>query len=164
MERKLHDVLERSPTTSHKEKNEFINLYMHELEQERANLLAQWRAEMRMEHDRLQYQDSKSRLWNDVYEACFKPVLDCIFPWLAFLEVLLSNMPITIGALGLSWVTMGVVWFKFMEEMVPSCQHVHYYSDACSYLEFPGCFQCDTTTPALTRHTRLQGPARALCR
>ena len=43
--------------------------------------------------------------------------------------------------------TQGVVWFKFTEEMVDSCQHVHYFSNHCSFQEFPGCFECDVNNP-----------------
>ena len=59
-------------------------------------------------------------------------------------EVFLSNIPLTIGAVGLSWVTQGVVWFKFMEENIDSCTPVHFNSPACTFPEFPGCFDCDT--------------------
>ena len=76
--------------------------------------------------------------------------------WCATVEVFLANMPLTIGGLGLSWVTLGVIWFKFMEESIGACTPVHYYSDQCSFPEFPGCFACDTTNPiyrtALTFH------------
>lgn len=111
---------------------------MQELEQERVKLLRQWKAQMIVEQDRLRYQNSKSRLYHDIYGACLKPVLDWIFPLLATIEVILSNMPLTIGAVGLGWVAMGVVWFKFYEEMSDTCKHVHYFSEQCTNLEFPG--------------------------
>jgi hypothetical protein len=66
---------------------------------------------------------------------------------LANTEVVLSNMPLTIGAVGLSWITMGVVWFKFMEEMNVQdnvCVPTPFRSQSCTYPEFPGCFECDT--------------------
>ena len=63
------------------------------------------------------------------------------------LEVFLANMPLTIGAVGLSWVTLGVIWFKYMEEMISACVPVHYYSNHCTFPEFPGCFACDTQNP-----------------
>jgi hypothetical protein len=66
---------------------------------------------------------------------------------LATVEVFIANVPLTIGAMGLSWVTMGTVWFKFMEENNDSCRPVHYYSPQCTFSEFPGCFQCDTSLP-----------------
>eukprot|EP00977_Amphora_coffeiformis_P009292 scaffold2103_cov185-Amphora_coffeaeformis.AAC.37 len=64
------------------------------------------------------------------------------------IEVFLANMPLTIGAMGLSWVTLGVIWFKFMEEMTDACTPVHYHDKSqCTFPEFPGCFACDTTAP-----------------
>ena len=36
---------------------------------------------------------------------------------------------------------------KFMEEMVDSCHHVHYFSEQCAFREFPGCFRCDVDNP-----------------
>lgn len=66
---------------------------------------------------------------------------------LSYAEVFLSNMPLTIGAVVLSWVTQGTIWFKFMEENIDACQPAYFYSKQCTYPEFPGCFECDTTNP-----------------
>eukprot|EP00554_Chaetoceros_debilis_P011471 CAMPEP_0194106304 /NCGR_PEP_ID=MMETSP0150-20130528/6354_1 /TAXON_ID=122233 /ORGANISM="Chaetoceros debilis, Strain MM31A-1" /LENGTH=1671 /DNA_ID=CAMNT_0038794413 /DNA_START=184 /DNA_END=5196 /DNA_ORIENTATION=+ len=60
-------------------------------------------------------------------------------------EAFISNLPLTIGAVALAVVTMGVVWFKFSEEMMDSCMPVHFHSDQCNFPEFPGCFYCDTS-------------------
>ena len=57
----------------------------------------------------------------------------------------ISNLPLTIGAIALALVTLGIVWFKFAEEMMESCQPVHFHSSRCHYGEFPGCFDCDTS-------------------
>jgi hypothetical protein len=72
-------------------------------------------------------------------------ICDHMSNFFSLLEVFLSNMPLTIGAVGLSWVTMGVVWFKFMEENNDFCTPVHFNSPQCSYPEFPGCFECNTS-------------------
>ena len=60
------------------------------------------------------------------------------------IESFISNLPLTIGAVALAIVTLGVVWFKFAEENLDSCQPVHFHSEQCTYPEFPGCFYCDT--------------------
>merc|ERR1719162_2638401 len=59
-------------------------------------------------------------------------------------EQFISNLPLTIGAIALAIVTLGVVWFKFAEESLNSCQPVHFHSSQCTFPEFPGCFLCDT--------------------
>ena len=41
-------------------------------------------------------------------------LLNPILRFLSYVEVFISNMPMTIAAVGLSWVTQGVIWFKFM--------------------------------------------------
>ncbi len=60
-------------------------------------------------------------------------------------EAFISNLPLTIGAVALAVVTLGVVWFKFAEEMMDSCVSVHFHSSQCTFPEFPGCFYCDTS-------------------
>lgn len=146
MERKLSDALQRNGATKEENNtNEFVQSYLEELEKERTVMLAQWKSEMRMEQERMRQDGSRQRLSRDCYDALIKPWVDPIISVLSNAEVVLSNMPVTIGALGLSWVTMGVVWFKFTEEMLDSCQHVHYFSSRCKFREFPGCFECDET-------------------
>jgi hypothetical protein len=130
---------------------------MEELEKERAAMWAQWKAEMMNEGERVRRQASRKRLVQDCYEAVVQPCQVSVMNIVANVEVFLSNMPLTIGAVGLSWVTMGVVWFKFTEEMLDSCHRVHYFSEKCSFREFPGCFECDVNNPyyraALSFHT-----------
>jgi len=88
-----------------------IESYMDDLERERATMLAEWKKEMLMEEERIRQQGSRQRLLRDFYEACCCSwLVDSVYSFLANAEVVLSNMPLTIGALGLSWVTMGVVW------------------------------------------------------
>ena len=65
------------------------------------------------------------------------------FLWEA--EAFISNLPLTIGAVALAIVTLGIVWFKFAEEMLESCRPVHFHSSQCNFPEFPGCFYCDTS-------------------
>ena len=94
-----------------------MQAYLDELEKERASLLAQWKSEMKMEKKRIRQEMSSRRLRQACYEALIKPWMNPLISVLANAEVVLSNMPSTIGAVGLSWVTMGVVceliWFRF---------------------------------------------------
>ena len=73
-----------------------------------------------------------------------------IFSWMSARNAefvnFVSNLPLTIGAVGLSIVTLGIVWFKFAEQIVSTCQPVHYHSSACTFSEFPGCMSCDTSS------------------
>lgn len=76
--------------------------------------------------------------------------------FLSDLANFISNIPLTIGAIALATVTLGIAWFKFAEEMSGSCRPVHFHSSQCTFSEFPGCFYCDTSTriyeAALTFH------------
>jgi hypothetical protein len=136
---KLSNVLDRK-IPSEKEKEQFIREYMEELERERESLMAQWKAELEAERERLD-----PPLPQRVYKTFLEPCLLSITYFIATLEVFIANLPLTIGAVGLSWVTMGTVWFKFMEESTDFCSPVHFYSPHCHFPEFPGCFECDTS-------------------
>ncbi len=72
-------------------------------------------------------------------------IIDKIGKFLCQAETFIGNLPLTIGAVALAIVTLGVVWFKFTEEMLDSCHPVHFHSSQCSFPEFPGCFDCDTS-------------------
>jgi hypothetical protein len=66
------------------------------------------------------------------------------FSMLAWLESFVANVPLTIGAIALAICNTGVVWFKFTEESLTTCEPVHFHSAQCTFPEFPGCFYCDT--------------------
>jgi hypothetical protein len=105
--------------------------------------MAQWQEEFDMENQKPSYSEVIIGAFRErLISACFDP----IWKFLSYAEVFISNMPLTIGAVGLSWVTQGVIWFKFMEENNDSCTTVHFYSAQCTYPEFPGCFECDTSS------------------
>ena len=120
------------------------------LENERNRLIAQWKAEARAEalnsyhqrendqwHRRLgQYLDSEL---GDLWASTVK--------FLALLETFICNLPMTVGAIAMAIVTLGVVWFKFVEEKLDTCEPVQFHSSQCTFPEFPGCFYCDTTAP-----------------
>ena len=97
------------------------------LEDERNRLISKWKAEARAEawaarqksddsgwHRRLgRYMDSK-------FGACLGRACKVF----AFIEACLCNLPLTVGAIAMSIVTLGVVWFKFVEENLDSCEPV----------------------------------------
>ena len=82
-------------------------------------------------------------------------------------EVFICNLPLTVGAIAMAIVTLGVVWFKFMEENLDSCTPVHFNSGNCTFPEFPGCFECDTTNDlyriVLTFHLFCNGVGGFCC-
>jgi hypothetical protein len=133
--KKLYGVLDRNVTTK-KEKNEFIKEYMDELEKERESLMEQWKKEMQAEREALD-----PPMTVTIYKTFLKPCVQPIASLLANIEVFIANLPLTIGAVGLSWVTMGTVWFKYMEENEDSCVSVHFHSSECTFPEFPGTSQ-----------------------
>lgn len=124
-ERPSHGV-KKSGELSKEER--FLNRYLEELEEQRESFVRN-----------LSFQGDDSL--ND--ESIDGPYHD----FLTRLEVFICNMPLTIGAVGLGWVTQGVVWFKFMEENTHLCVPVRFNSPECTYPEFPGCFKCDTSAP-----------------
>jgi len=141
---KKEELLEklRGGSSVHRPDEEaLVESYLSELEKERALLMEQWRAELEAEH----YQRPA---WLSTLGYLFRQVFDSIGSFLATTEVLLANLPLTIGAVGLSWVTMGTVWFKFMEETLDTCVVVPFYSAQCTFGEYPGCFECDVERPA----------------
>jgi hypothetical protein len=58
-------------------------------------------------------------------------------------EICIGNLPLTIGAIALSWVTMGIVWFKFVEDLL--CSPASFWSTPCLSHESPGCYYCSSS-------------------
>jgi len=100
---------------------------MNELERERARLVAQWKEEWEKEEEYLRQMDPNRKLFRDLSNKVGQ-CLDSLMYFFSNAEVFISNMPLTIAALSLSWASQGCVWFKWMEEMLDSCHHVHFYS------------------------------------
>lgn len=141
MERRLSGVIGREISDRPGDKQQFIKEYMRELEKERESLILQWKSEFEKEEKRLQQENAqRETIGTKFIQPCFAAIYNA----LAIAEVFFSNLPLTIGAVALSWTTMGVVWFKFMEENISSCKPVHFNSPFCGFPEFPGCFDCDT--------------------
>ena len=76
-------------------------------------------------------------------EICFSAPCKQITSFLSIAETFFSNLPLTVCAMAMSYVTLGVVWFKFYEENDDSCIPTHFHNLMCTFPEFPGCFQCD---------------------
>lgn len=116
------------------------------LEKERAKLIEQWKAEAREEAELVRKEEEANR-W---HRRCFRNIAEQMrgfgvktFRFLTLVERFIGNLPLTIGAVALAIVTLGVVWFKFAEEYLETCERVHFHSSQCTFPEFPGCFYCD---------------------
>ena len=142
MEMRLAGVLERQISERPADKLQFIKEYMKELEHERESLIQQWKSEFQESEIRLLKEEQAKREWH--LTKYITSYTSAIYNALVTAEVFFSNLPLTIGAVALSWTSMGVVWFKFMEENIHVCKPVHYHSPLCIFPEFPGCFDCDT--------------------
>jgi len=116
------------------------------LERERAKLIAQWKEEARLEAEAIR-REEEARRWYNRFGRWTKAELQIFTEkfkkFLSKTETFISNLPLTIGAVALAIVTLGVVWFKFAEENIDSCEPVHFHSPQCTFPEFPGCFDCD---------------------
>lgn len=90
------------------------------LEKERANLLEQWKAEARAEasHSR---REQETNQWSRRIASSFHDELrkfqNLTYRAFTYMEAFIANLPLTIGAIALAIVTLGVVWFKFSEGM-----------------------------------------------
>jgi hypothetical protein len=109
------------------------------LERERSQLIEQWKAEARAEAQRTRMEAEYNRWYKRLgrsVEAHFKTYLNTAMQFLGRLEMFICNLPLTIGAIALAIVTLGVVWFKFAEENMDSCQPVHFHrSVLCLYCQ-----------------------------
>ncbi|CAB9507170.1 expressed unknown protein [Seminavis robusta] len=128
----------------------YLQRYLTELECDRQMLMAEWQ----QEYDNAGgVNEDYNSFFSSVYASenccrqCVDPLIQSVMTFLSFAEVFISNMPLTVGAVGLSWVTQGTIWFKFMEENIDACVPARYNSDRCTFGEFPGCFECDRSNP-----------------
>ena len=116
------------------------------LEKERAKLIEQWKAEAREEAELSRKQEEANRWYRRFWRSISEQMRDfgvTTFRFLTLVENFIGNLPLTIGAVALAIVTLGVVWFKFAEEYLDTCEPVHFHSSQCTFPEFPGCFYCD---------------------
>jgi hypothetical protein len=118
------------------------------LERERSKLIAQWKAEARVEAEVSRRDEKGDKRFERVYRlavAGFNKFSYGSFRIMMIVEAFIGNLPLTTCAAAMAIVTLGVVWFKFAEEYLESCEPVHFHSSQCTFPEFPGCFYCDTT-------------------
>ena len=120
------------------------------LEKEYAALVAKWRAEARADIEQ-ERREEEERRWCNHFFRYIKNLIrgysDSAYKVLSTTETYICNLPLTINAVALALVTMGCVWFKFMEENVNVCLPAHFRSPECTFPEFPGCFECDIHHP-----------------
>ena len=121
------------------------------LEKERTKLIEQWKEEAKVEAELLRKREESNRwhrrLWNMIVGQLHNSGVKA-FRCLTIVENFIGNLPLTIGAVALAVVTLGVVWFKFAEEYLNDCEPVHFHSSQCTFPEFPGCFYCETSSLA----------------
>lgn len=121
----------------------------HLLKLQRERLMMQWSKELELLNQEQSRRNINDTFWNsDIWSWFEGTSIRCsekIHSFLSNIESFICNLPLTIGAIGLAVVTLGVVWFKFTEEMMNSCHPVHYHSTNCTFQEFPGCFACENT-------------------
>jgi hypothetical protein len=119
------------------------------LHKKHQKLMKQWKAEFFEQAEILRKQEEERSCFNRLKKWTRTKILNCSSMCGSFIsdfENFISNLPLTIGAVALAVVTLGTVWFKFAEEMMDTCRPVHFHSNQCTFMEFPGCFYCDTTT------------------
>lgn len=124
------------------------------LEKERNRLMAQWKAEAQQEaawssryqRTPMASNDDGPGTLDRKWQALSMFWSHHISRIVVTVETFVANLPLTIGAIAMAIVTLGVVWFKFAEENLSSCEPVHFHSSQCTFPEFPGCFYCDTTS------------------
>lgn len=110
-------------------------------------MIERWKAEAKEEEEIARQQREYNR-WYRRLGRCVIAQLHIFqmkaYRTLTLVEAFIANLPLTIGAVAMAVVTLGVVWFKFAEENLDSCEPVHFHSSQCTFPEFPGCFYCDT--------------------
>lgn len=116
------------------------------LEKEREQVHQQWKAEYFAETERTRLEREEQR-WHRRFSRWFGTLGAKIWRFITTIEMFISNLPAAIGAVAMAVATLGVVWFKFTEETLETCERVHFHSSQCTFPEFPGCFYCDTTVP-----------------
>lgn len=101
------------------------------LESKKSQIIEQWKQEVRDEAERNRW-DRRFQRYVKFYAKKLDAELFTLFAWL---ESFFGNLPLTIGAVALASANLGVVWFKFAEENLSSCEPVHFHSAQCSFPE-----------------------------
>lgn len=143
----MSDASYSSSSASSNDYHRWMKKRSRMLEKERSKLIKKWREEARAEEE-AERAEQESRRWynrlNRYMDSEFGGLFETVFKFLTWAEAFIANIPLTINAIALAIANLGVVWFKFAEENMESCEPVHYHSSQCTFPEFPGCFFCDT--------------------
>jgi hypothetical protein len=111
----------------------------HDVTLEKEKLIAQWRDEFEAELKASKWYSPMCQLTGLMFatlERYSKRVR-------VEAEICIGNLPLTTGAIALSWVTMGNVWFNAVEEFF--CSPINFWSTPCLYHESPGCYHCNSS-------------------
>jgi hypothetical protein len=111
---------------------------MEALEAERVAMMAQWKEEFEKERHERTMSFQCRQMVSEIMSRKRHQLQNMIM----IAEAFISNLPLTVGAIALAWVTMGVDWWKFTEEMLDTCTPAAFRSPQCTFAEFPGCFDC----------------------
>lgn len=112
---------------------------LHDLSREKEKLIAQWREEFEAEQ-------KSSKCYNQINQltgVLFATLGRYLKNIRVEAEICIGNLPLTTGAIALSWVTMGNVWFHVVEEFF--CSPINFWSTPCLYHESPGCYYCNSS-------------------
>jgi hypothetical protein len=123
-------------TTKKNALNDERKKIQHGINLEKEKLIALWREEFEAER--------KASSWYNRMKRQIASTFAIMGRYCKILrveaEICIGNLPLTIGAIALSWVTLGIVWFKFVEDLF--CSPTSFWSTPCLSHEFPGCYYC----------------------
>lgn len=127
-----------SSASSKKRNNVYSKKQARALQKERERLIKEWRAEARALDEKERREREENHWQNRLrrsFDASFNTHYASAFKFFAWTESFLGNLPLTIGAIALAIANLGVDWFKFAEEMMESCEPVHFHSAQCTFPE-----------------------------
>lgn len=126
-------------TVSDSRKHHERKKLLHDSSREKEKLMAQWREEFEAEQKSSKCYPHINQL-SGVMLATLGRYLKKVR---VEAEICIGNLPLTTGAIALSWVTMGNVWFHVVEELF--CSPINFWSTPCLYHESPGCYYCNSS-------------------
>ena len=83
----------------------YLKRYLKELEYDRDTILSDWKKEF--DQVDLEADMETKGICDSLCKNCADPCIEYLLRLLSSLEVFISNMPNTVAAVGLSWVTQG---------------------------------------------------------
>ena len=148
--KKQHARYLSSSSSDEEHKNHYYSRedFEEALNEEKRKFMRQWKAQYEASQRKQSFESCFSRMkksWLYYYDLCCNAWSMEVPTLKEKAESYFNNLPLTMGAIAYSFASLGTVWFKFTEEMLSSCVPVHYHSNQCSFPEYPGCFDCDTS-------------------